>query len=93
MARPNLRPAGRPTEPATNADTSLWMASTLMALVFGFVALLSFGRGFLADQMVPGLSVYVSAMIALTLAIWALSWIYMRRLRWLEHARGRRGDV
>ena len=77
----------------TDSGASIWAASILMALVFGFTALLSFFRGFLAMRIVPGLSVYVMVMVFLTLAIWTLSWIYMRRLRRVEQDRDRRGDA
>ncbi len=53
-------------------------------MIFAFVGLLSFGRGLLAVQVMPGVSVYVAVMVALTLAVWALSWAYMRRVGWLE---------
>ncbi len=86
------RLAGTPGS-AADITASLQSACLLLALVFGFVGLLSFGRRLLAVQIVPGLSVYVGVMIALTLAIWTLSWIYMRRLRLLEQDRVGQGDA
>ena len=76
-------PPAKAPAPA-QAGASLWAALILVALIFGFVGLLSFGRGLLAVQVGPGVSVYVCVMVALTLGVWVLSWAYMRRVAWLD---------
>ncbi len=93
MARPGSRPLAGAPGSAADVNASVWSALILLAFVFGFVGLLSFGRRLLAVQIVPGLSIYVSVMIVLTLAIWTLSWVYMRRLRRLEQGGRGRGDA
>ncbi len=93
MARPGSKPLAGAPGPAADISASFWSASILLAFVFGFVGLLSFARQLLAVQIVSGLSIYVSVMVGLTLAIWTLSWIYMRRLRRLEQDGRGRGDA
>ncbi len=79
-----------PQAPSERTGASLLAASVLVLLIFGFVALLSFGRGVLALQLMPGVSVYVAIMVALTLVIWGLSWAYMRRTNQVERRGGGR---
>ena len=64
-------------------DRSRWrMALTLtgatILLYFGFIALVAFGRSFLALQVVPGLSLGIMLGALVIVASWVLTWIYVR---------------
>ena len=64
-------------------DRARWrMALTLtgatVLLYFGFIALVAFGRSFLALQMVPGVSLGILLGALVIVASWALTWVYVR---------------
>ena len=64
-------------------DRARWrMALTLtgatILLYFGFIALVAFGRSFLAVQVMPGLSLGILLGAVVIVASWVLTWIYVR---------------
>ena len=64
-------------------DRARWrMALTLtgatVLLYFGFIALVAFGRSFLALQMVPGVSLGILLGALVIVASWVLTWVYVR---------------
>ena len=64
------------------AAARLRIASALTAatilIYFGFIALIAFGRGILARQIVPGLSIGILLGALVIVGSWFLTWIYVR---------------
>ena len=54
------------------------LTALTVAIYFGFISLVAFGRGFLARQIVPGLSVGILLGAFVIIASWVLTWIYVR---------------
>jgi len=54
------------------------LTALTVAIYFGFISLVAFGRGFLARQIVPGLSVGILLGAFVIVASWLLTWIYVR---------------
>jgi uncharacterized membrane protein (DUF485 family) len=64
-------------------DAARWrVALTLtviaVAIYFGFILLVAFGKPFLARLVVPGLSVGIALGSSVIAASWVLIWIYVR---------------
>ena len=54
------------------------LTALTVAIYFGFISLVAFGRGFLARHIVPGLSVGILLGAFVIIASWLLTWIYVR---------------
>ena len=54
------------------------LTALTVAIYFGFISLVAFGRGFLARQIVPGLSVGILLGAFVIVASWLLTWVYVR---------------
>ena len=67
-----------PTLAATRLRIAIALTELTIAIYFGFIALVAFGRGFLARQIVPGLSVGILLGALVIVASWILTWIYVR---------------
>jgi uncharacterized membrane protein (DUF485 family) len=72
-----------PDQKLQDLDKARWrMALTLTAatvlLYFGFIALVAFGRPFLAIQVVPGLSLGILLGAFVIVTSWVLTWVYVR---------------
>ena len=56
---------------------TIWLTAAMMALYFGFILLVAFGKGLLASQIVPGLSVGILLGVLVILGAWVLVGIYV----------------
>ena len=56
---------------------ALGLTGATVLLYFGFIALVAFGRAFLAHQIVPGLSLGILLGALVIVASWILTWIYV----------------
>ncbi|MDQ3070389.1 MAG: DUF485 domain-containing protein [Acidobacteriota bacterium] len=63
---------------AARARIAVALTAAMMALYFGFILLVAFNKPLLGRQIVPGLSVGISAGIVVIAAAWVLVWIYVR---------------
>jgi uncharacterized membrane protein (DUF485 family) len=50
----------------------------MILIYFGFIALVAFGRSFLAIQVIPGLSLGILLGALVIVASWVLTWVYVR---------------
>ena len=57
---------------------ALTLTGAMILLYFGFIALVAFGRPFLAIQLVPGLSLGILLGALVIVASWVLTWVYVR---------------
>lgn len=72
-----------PDQKLKDLDRARWrIALTLtgatVLLYFGFIALVAFGRPFLAIQVVPGLSLGILFGALVIVTSWFLTWVYVR---------------
>jgi uncharacterized membrane protein (DUF485 family) len=72
-----------PDQKLRDLDNARWrIALTLTAatvlLYFGFIALVAFGRRFLAIQVMPGLSLGILLGALVIVTSWVLTWVYVR---------------
>jgi uncharacterized membrane protein (DUF485 family) len=72
-----------PDQKLQDLDKARWrMALTLtgatVLLYFGFIALVAFGRPFLAIQVIPGLSLGILLGALVIVTSWVLTWVYVR---------------
>ncbi len=51
---------------------------TTLVIYFGFILLVAFGKDFLGNVLVDGLSLGILLGILVILATWVLTWIYVR---------------
>lgn len=70
--------------------TALTLA--MIAVYFGFIALIAFGRSLLSTLVAPGLTLGILLGVVVILAAWLLTWIYVRwaNTRYDDAARGLR---
>ena len=66
-----------------NLDRARWrmalaLTSGMVVIYFGFIALVAFGRPFLAIQVTPGLSLGILLGALVIVASWGLTWVYVR---------------
>jgi uncharacterized membrane protein (DUF485 family) len=54
------------------------LTGVMVVIYFGFILLVAFGRDFLGNVVVDGLSVGMLLGILVILATWVLTWIYVR---------------
>ena len=57
---------------------ALGLTGAMVLLYFGFIALVAYGRGVLAFQIIPGLSLGILLGAVVIVASWALTWVYVR---------------
>ena len=57
---------------------ALAVTSGMVLMYFGFIALVAFGRAFLAIQVWPGLSLGILLGALVILASWVFTWVYVR---------------
>jgi uncharacterized membrane protein (DUF485 family) len=59
-----------------------WIAAVLTAAIvavyFGFILLVAYGKAFLAIELVPGLSLGILLGAAVIVVAWLLTWTYVR---------------
>ncbi len=55
----------------------LSLTGGMVLLYFGFIALVAFGRGILATEVVPGLSLGILLGALVILTSWLLTWVYV----------------
>lgn len=63
--------------PTVRARAPIGFATCLVLLLVFFLALLGYGRAWLAQPLRPDMSVYLLLMIGLTVGIWVLTWLYV----------------
>ena len=54
------------------------LTSSMVLIYFGFIALVAFGRTFLAIQIWPGLSLGILLGALVIVVSWVLTWVYVR---------------
>jgi uncharacterized membrane protein (DUF485 family) len=57
---------------------ALLLTAAMMAIYFGFILLVAYGKAFLGQLIVPGLSVGILLGALVILAAWLLIFIYVR---------------
>ena len=57
---------------------ALGLTAAMMAIYFGFVLLVAFGKRFLATLVVPGLSLGILLGALVIVSAWGLIWVYVR---------------
>jgi uncharacterized membrane protein (DUF485 family) len=57
---------------------ALILTGSTVLIYFGFIALVAFGRSFLALQVMPGLSLGILLGALVIVASWMLTWVYVR---------------
>jgi uncharacterized membrane protein (DUF485 family) len=57
---------------------ALLLTGAMMAIYFGFVLLVAFGKSFLARLVLPGLSLGMLLGALVIVSAWGLIWIYVR---------------
>ena len=57
---------------------ALALTSGMVLIYFGFIALVAFGRTFLAIQVWPGLTLGILLGALVIVASWVLTWVYVR---------------
>ena len=57
---------------------ALILTGATVLIYFGFIALVAFGRSFLALQVMPGLSLGILLGALVIVASWMLTWVYVR---------------
>ncbi len=64
-------------------DSARWriavsLTAAMMAVYFGFILLVAYGKAFLTRPIVPGLSIGILLGALVIVAAWGLIWIYVR---------------
>ena len=54
------------------------LTAVMMVVYFGFILLVAFGKDFLGNVLVDGLSLGILLGVLVILATWVLTWIYVR---------------
>jgi uncharacterized membrane protein (DUF485 family) len=57
---------------------ALTLTAATVLLYFGFIAMVAFGRSFLAIQVMPGLSLGILLGALVIVTSWVLTWVYVR---------------
>jgi uncharacterized membrane protein (DUF485 family) len=57
---------------------SLGLTAAMLVIYFGFIMLIAFAPGFLAERIVDGLSVGMALGVVVILSTWVLTWTYVR---------------
>jgi uncharacterized membrane protein (DUF485 family) len=62
---------------ARRLRVALSLTAAVLVVYFGFILLIAFAKGFLAERVVAGLTVGMALGVGVILATWALTWIYV----------------
>ena len=78
-----VRPVPEPPESLKRLAAAQWrlaltLTAAMMAVYFGFILLVAFGKPLLATLLLPGLSLGTLLGALVIVAAWALIWIYVR---------------
>lgn len=57
---------------------ALMLTAAMVLLYFGFILLVAYGRGLLAIQVVPGLTLGILLGAVVIVVSWVLTWVYVR---------------
>ena len=57
---------------------ALALTGAMLVVYFGFILLIAFGKEFLSERIVSGLTVGMALGVLVILATWALTWTYVR---------------
>jgi uncharacterized membrane protein (DUF485 family) len=63
---------------AKRLRVALALTAAMLFVYFGFILMIAFAKGFLAERIVEGLSVGMALGVLVILATWALTWVYVR---------------
>lgn len=63
---------------AKRLRVALGFTAAMLVVYFGFILLIAFAPGFLAERIVDGLSVGIVLGVVVILATWVLTWTYVR---------------
>jgi uncharacterized membrane protein (DUF485 family) len=63
---------------AKRLRVALGFTAAMLVVYFGFILLIAFAPGFLAERIVDGLSVGIALGVVVILATWVLTWTYVR---------------
>ena len=63
---------------ARRLRVALSLTAAMLVVYFGFILLIAFAKGFLAERIVSGLTVGMALGVIVILATWVLTWIYVR---------------
>ncbi|HEU5185886.1 MAG TPA: DUF485 domain-containing protein [Gemmatimonadaceae bacterium] len=57
---------------------AILLTAIMIAVYFGFIALIAFNKAFLATLVAPGLTVGILLGVLVIVVSWVLTWIYVR---------------
>jgi uncharacterized membrane protein (DUF485 family) len=57
---------------------AITLATLMVLLYFGFIALIAFGKPLLATRLLPGLTLGILLGVLVIVISWLLTWYYMR---------------
>jgi uncharacterized membrane protein (DUF485 family) len=57
---------------------ALALTGAMLVVYFGFILLIAFAKGFMADRITDGLSVGMALGVLVILSTWVLTWTYVR---------------
>ncbi|HJR66920.1 MAG TPA: DUF485 domain-containing protein [Gemmatimonadaceae bacterium] len=57
---------------------AILLTAIMIAVYFGFIALIAFARPLLAARVAPGLTVGILLGVCVIVASWLLTWVYVR---------------
>jgi uncharacterized membrane protein (DUF485 family) len=63
---------------ARRLRVALALTAAMLVVYFGFILLIAFGKDFLSERIVSGLTVGMALGVLVILATWVLTWIYVR---------------
>ena len=63
---------------AARTRVATLLTAAMIALYFGFILLIAFGRDILARRVMPGLSLGILLGALVIVASWLLTWVYVR---------------
>ena len=62
----------------TRWTIAILLTAVMVAVYFGFIALIAFNKPLLATQLAPGLTLGILLGVLVIVASWLLTWIYVR---------------
>lgn len=84
MLWPHMSNSTRTVDPALEAvSAARWriailLTTMMMVVYFGFILLVAFNKPLLGTPLIPGLSIGMLLGVAVIVAAWVLTWIYVR---------------
>jgi len=63
---------------AARARIATILTAATVAVYFGFILLVAYGKALLAIELVPGLSLGILLGAAVIVVAWVLTWVYVR---------------